>query len=167
MQILTISSLICAGALTALAEDSLLTVPAANSIVISTPFINRLVEEARTNNPSLRAAQSRVKAAARRAGAVFVLDEVLTFRLGIGGRQGVLGFEPDLLDNSLSHPQRNRNGDSPGVIHFDAEPVRMREVSRISRIAKVIEDQAPRHRPLFASPSSAVSEQRQHRAGTG
>ena len=39
---------------------------------------------------------TRVKAAAQRAGAVFVLDEVLTFRLGIGGRQGVLGFEPDL-----------------------------------------------------------------------
>ncbi|MEO8451782.1 MAG: aminotransferase class III-fold pyridoxal phosphate-dependent enzyme [Gemmatimonadota bacterium] len=34
--------------------------------------------------------------AAHRAGAVFVLDEVVTLRLGIGGAQGNLGLEPDL-----------------------------------------------------------------------
>jgi glutamate-1-semialdehyde 2,1-aminomutase len=39
---------------------------------------------------------SAVQKATRRAGAVFVLDEVLTFRLGRGGKQESLGLEPDL-----------------------------------------------------------------------
>lgn len=34
--------------------------------------------------------------AAHRAGALLVLDEVVTFRLGVGGRQAALGVEPDL-----------------------------------------------------------------------
>lgn len=38
----------------------------------------------------------RVQAAARRAGALFVLDEVITLRLGMGGLQGLLGIAPDL-----------------------------------------------------------------------
>jgi glutamate-1-semialdehyde 2,1-aminomutase len=38
----------------------------------------------------------RVAAAARRAGALFVLDEVVTLRLAPGGLQGELGVEPDL-----------------------------------------------------------------------
>lgn len=38
----------------------------------------------------------RVAAATRRAGALFVLDEVITFRFALGGRQGELGIEPDL-----------------------------------------------------------------------
>ncbi len=37
-----------------------------------------------------------VKQAAHDAGSLFVLDEVLTFRLATGGRQQTLGFEPDL-----------------------------------------------------------------------
>ncbi|MCP4188690.1 MAG: aminotransferase class III-fold pyridoxal phosphate-dependent enzyme [Gammaproteobacteria bacterium] len=37
-----------------------------------------------------------VKQATNAAGALFVLDEVLTFRLATGGRQQTLGFEPDL-----------------------------------------------------------------------
>ena len=37
-----------------------------------------------------------VKDAARKAGALFVLDEVLTFRFGVGGCQGAMGIEPDL-----------------------------------------------------------------------
>ncbi len=37
-----------------------------------------------------------VKQATHDAGALFVLDEVLTFRLATGGRQQTLGFEPDL-----------------------------------------------------------------------
>jgi glutamate-1-semialdehyde 2,1-aminomutase len=37
-----------------------------------------------------------VKNAAHKAGALFVLDEVLAFRFGFGGCQGELGFEPDL-----------------------------------------------------------------------
>ncbi len=38
----------------------------------------------------------RVQAAARRAGALFVIDEVIAFRLGVGGAQEALGVEPDL-----------------------------------------------------------------------
>jgi glutamate-1-semialdehyde 2,1-aminomutase len=34
--------------------------------------------------------------AAREAGALFVMDEVLSFRLGVGGRQQVLSINPDL-----------------------------------------------------------------------
>jgi len=37
-----------------------------------------------------------VQAAARRAGALFVLDEVLTLRFGYSGVQGALGLAPDL-----------------------------------------------------------------------
>lgn len=38
----------------------------------------------------------RIRAAAHAAGALFVLDEVITFRLGVGGRQEVLDVQPDL-----------------------------------------------------------------------
>ena len=38
----------------------------------------------------------RVQAAAEAAGALFVLDEVITFRLAEGGAQTLLGIEPDL-----------------------------------------------------------------------
>jgi glutamate-1-semialdehyde 2,1-aminomutase len=37
-----------------------------------------------------------VQAACRRAGALFVLDEVISFRLAMGGRQETLGIDPDL-----------------------------------------------------------------------
>ena len=37
-----------------------------------------------------------LRAAAHRAGALFVLDEVITFRLATGGIQGELGVDPDL-----------------------------------------------------------------------
>jgi glutamate-1-semialdehyde 2,1-aminomutase len=37
-----------------------------------------------------------VKAAAHKAGALFVLDEVLAFRFGFNGCQGAIGIEPDL-----------------------------------------------------------------------
>ena len=37
-----------------------------------------------------------VKDAAHKAGALFVLDEVLTFRFGVGGCQAAMGLEPDL-----------------------------------------------------------------------
>jgi glutamate-1-semialdehyde 2,1-aminomutase len=38
----------------------------------------------------------RVAAAARRAGALFVIDEVITLRLGLGGAQAAVGVAPDL-----------------------------------------------------------------------
>jgi outer membrane protein TolC len=42
----------------------------ATNVIVSTDYINRLAEEARTNNPALRAAGSRVTAAELNAGAV-------------------------------------------------------------------------------------------------
>ncbi|MCI0537672.1 MAG: TolC family protein [Verrucomicrobiales bacterium] len=45
-------------------------VAATNVVVITTGYINRLVAEARTNNPSLKAADSRVRSATLNAGAV-------------------------------------------------------------------------------------------------
>ena len=48
----------------------------------------------------IRAAEAgfleRVQTSAHKAGALFVLDEVITFRLATGGRQQQLGIEPDL-----------------------------------------------------------------------
>jgi glutamate-1-semialdehyde 2,1-aminomutase len=37
-----------------------------------------------------------VRDAARKAGALFILDEVLSFRFGVGGCQGAIGLQPDL-----------------------------------------------------------------------
>src|SRR5438477_5673082 len=61
---------VSAGLLNARAADDPRSVEATNAVVISTAFINRLVAEARTNNPSLRAADSRVRAATLNAEAV-------------------------------------------------------------------------------------------------
>src|SRR6266704_1813986 len=65
MKILTTIFLICGGVFTALAEDSSPADAGTNAVVISTALINRLVAEARTNNPSLKAADSRVRPAKR------------------------------------------------------------------------------------------------------
>jgi len=46
-----------------------------NVVVITTDFINRLVAEARTNNPSLKAADSRVRSATLNAEAVRTWDD--------------------------------------------------------------------------------------------
>ena len=46
--------------------------------------------------PATREFLSGLRAAARDAGALFVLDEVLTFRFGVGGCQSDYGIEPDL-----------------------------------------------------------------------
>ncbi len=46
--------------------------------------------------PATREFLDGVKAAAGKAGALFVLDEVLTFRFGTGGCQAALGLAPDL-----------------------------------------------------------------------
>ena len=51
MKILTTIFLICGGAFAALAEDSPPADAATNAVAISTDLINRLVAEARTNNP--------------------------------------------------------------------------------------------------------------------
>jgi outer membrane protein TolC len=74
-----------------LAIASLLTIQAAeeakpaeatNVVVVSTDYINRLAEEARTNNPSLRAAGLRVNAAELNAGAVRTWEDPMAM---IGG----------------------------------------------------------------------------------
>ena len=46
--------------------------------------------------PGSRVFLNGVKNAAHMAGSLFVMDEVLTFRLGLGGYQQVVGVEPDL-----------------------------------------------------------------------
>ena len=56
--------------------------PATNVVVVSTEYINRLAEEARTNNPSLRAAGSRVNAAEFNAGAVRTWEDPMAM---VGG----------------------------------------------------------------------------------
>jgi outer membrane protein, heavy metal efflux system len=63
MKILTISIVICSSVLGALAQESQPAGVPTNVVIISTEFINRLVEEARTNNPALRAASSRINVA--------------------------------------------------------------------------------------------------------
>jgi len=75
MKILTTIFLICGGVFTALAEDSSPADAATNAVVISTDLINRLVAEARTNNPSLKAADSRVRSATLNAEGVRTWDD--------------------------------------------------------------------------------------------
>lgn len=70
MKILTITFLICGGVLNTLAQESSPAAIPTNVVAISTEFINRLVEEARTNNPGLRAAKSRANSATLGADAV-------------------------------------------------------------------------------------------------
>ncbi len=55
--------LVSAGLLNVQAAEDVTPGEASNAVVVSTDFINRLVEEARTNNPALLAAKSRVNAA--------------------------------------------------------------------------------------------------------
>ena len=67
-------------------------VPATNSVVISTEFINRLLIEARLNNPSLKAADHRVRAAALNASAVRTWEDPMAM---VGGSlYSDRGFRP-------------------------------------------------------------------------
>src|SRR6266496_6348904 len=59
-----------AALLTVQAAENAKPVAATNTVVISTEYINRLVTEARTNNPSVKAADSRARAATLDVGAV-------------------------------------------------------------------------------------------------
>src|SRR5712692_1871953 len=70
MKILTAIFLISASVLTTLAEDRSPADALTNAVVISTDYIDRLVAEARTNNPALKAADSRVRSATLNAEAV-------------------------------------------------------------------------------------------------
>src|SRR6266511_2492458 len=83
---------VSAGLLNARAADDARSVEATNALVISTAFINRLVAEARTNNPSLKAADSRVRSATLNAEAVRTWEDPMAM---FGGSvYSSRGFDP-------------------------------------------------------------------------
>src|SRR5205814_8441154 len=83
---------VSAGLLNARAADDARSVEATNAVVISTAFINRLVAEARTNNPSLKAADSRVRSATLNAEAVRTWEDPMAM---FGGSvYSARGFDP-------------------------------------------------------------------------
>src|SRR5258706_224056 len=89
-----------AGLLTARAVDDVRAVEATNTVLISTALINRLVAEARTNNPSLKAADSRVRSAALNAEAVRTWDDPMAM---FGGSvYSSRGFSPS-EDGNLAY----------------------------------------------------------------
>src|SRR5260221_14642336 len=71
-----------------------------NAVVISTALINRLVAEARTNNPSLKAADSRVRSATLNAEGVRTWDDPMAM---FGGSvYSSQGFKPS-EDGNLAY----------------------------------------------------------------
>jgi outer membrane protein, heavy metal efflux system len=84
--------LICGSVLNTLAEDRSPADAATSAVVVSTDLINRLVAEARENNPSLKAADARVRSATLNAEAVRTWDDP-TFMLG-GNVFSPQGFSP-------------------------------------------------------------------------
>src|SRR5206468_12389762 len=91
---------VSAGLLNARAADDARSVEATNALVISTAFINRLVAEARTNNPSLKAADSRVRSATLNAEAVRTWEDP-TAMFG-GSVYSSRGFNPS-EDGNLAY----------------------------------------------------------------
>ena len=91
---------VSAGLLNARAPDDARSVEATNTVVISTALINRLVTEARTNNPSLKAADSRVRSAALNAEAVRTWEDPMAM-LG-GSVYSARGFSPS-EDGNLAY----------------------------------------------------------------
>src|SRR6266699_3051480 len=91
---------VSAGLLNARAADDPRSVEATNTVVISTALINRLVAEARTNNPSLKAADSRVRSAALNAEAVRTWEDPMAM---FGGSvYSARGFSPS-EDGNLAY----------------------------------------------------------------
>src|SRR5204863_5198421 len=85
---------VSAGLLNARAADDPRSVEATNAVVISTAFINRLVAEARTNNPSLKAADSRMRSATLNAEAVRAWeDPTAVFGGSVYGSRGFSASE--------------------------------------------------------------------------
>ncbi len=76
---------------TAQADEEEKAAGATHIVVISTDYINRLVAEARTNNPSLKAADSRVRSAALNAEAVRTWEDPMA--LFGGSVYGSRGFD--------------------------------------------------------------------------
>src|SRR5213083_2171146 len=73
---------------------------ATNAVVITTDYINRLIAEARTNNPSLKAADARVRSATLNAGAVRTWEDPMA-RFG-GSVYSSRGFNPS-EDGNLAY----------------------------------------------------------------
>lgn len=92
MNLLRIILSVGAGVLGGLAVENTQGAEATNAIIISTELINRLVAEARTNNPSLKAADSRVRAATLSAQAVRTWEDPMGM---VGGSvYSARGFNP-------------------------------------------------------------------------
>jgi cobalt-zinc-cadmium efflux system outer membrane protein len=91
---------VSAGLLNAGAADDERSVEATNTVLISTALINRLVAEARTNNPSLKAADSRVRSATLNAEAVRTWEDPMAM-LG-GSVYSSRGFDPS-EDGNLAY----------------------------------------------------------------
>src|SRR5207247_9110583 len=76
-----------------------------NVVVITTDYINRLVSEARTNNPSLKAADSRVRSATLNAQGIRTWEDPMAM---FGGSvYSDKGFKPD-EDGSLATGGKKR-----------------------------------------------------------
>ena len=139
MKILTAIVLICGGVLNALAQESPPAAAPTNVVVISTEFLNRLVEEARTNNPALRAAKSRVNSATLGADAVRTWDDPMAM---FGGSVfSSSGFDPAQQGNLVygveeklplwGRPELNRRIAGAEVSTRQAEAgLRLQEVRR-------------------------------------
>ena len=93
MKFLITILLLCGGLLKAWPQDNSPANAATNAVPITSAFINQLVEEARANNPKLRAARSRVTAATLGAGSVRTWDDP-TAVFG-GSVYSDKGFRPD------------------------------------------------------------------------
>jgi outer membrane protein TolC len=91
MKILTIILAVCGTGGTALAQNISPADTTTQAVVISTDYINRLVAEARTNNPSLKAASSRVRSATLGAEAIRTWEDPMAM---VGGSTfSTRGFE--------------------------------------------------------------------------
>ena len=89
-----------ASVLNGLGAEDAKPVQATHAVVITTDFINRLVAEARTNNPSLKAADSRVRSAALNAEAVRTWEDPMAM---FGGSvYSPRGFDPS-EDGNLAY----------------------------------------------------------------
>jgi outer membrane protein TolC len=92
MKTLTTILFVTAGLANLQAAESVRTVDPVNAVVISAGYIDQLVVEARTNNPALKAAESRVRSATLNAEAVRTWDDPMA---NFGGSVfGERGFKP-------------------------------------------------------------------------
>jgi outer membrane protein TolC len=92
MKFLTSIFVICGSLWTALAPSNSVADAATNAVVISADYIDSLMAEGRTNNPSLKAADSRVRSATLNAESVRTWDDPMAM---VGGSTfSSRGFDP-------------------------------------------------------------------------